>query len=67
MWYQVQAEITVFPFKRLRVCLSAYLSIYYLSEFGRGYEWLPKYVICHQGDTVEVCLSAKTLVCLDHV
>ena len=55
----------------LFIYLFGYLIIYlliYLSEFGRGYEWLPKYVVCHQGDTIEVCLSAKDLgMCLDHV
>ena len=37
----------------------AYLSLIFLSEFGRGYEWSPKYVVCHQGDAVKVRKEGK--------
>lgn len=55
--------IRIYLFAYLFVRLLIYLPVY-LSEYGRGYEWLPKFVVCHQGDTVEVCLSAKTLLCV---
>lgn len=34
-------------------------SCLFLAEFGLGYEWSPKHVICHQGDTVKVRSKAK--------